>query len=437
MCFNEPNFLAYLIVFLLCSLLKSMREKSIRCERCGNRSGVLVECTGSCGTFYHRLCLQIECLDGIDWNAKKEHLCLRCRNIDITSSPDESNTYPSLDVKAKANAPQTKSTTSNARKGKLDEVEQYFDRKSSSGRGKKSTNDEGTKTELVVPTHKECIAEVEALYRQSNADLAFEEFELQYKQHFYEWSFSMATNQSILLYGLGSKISLLNSFGQYLAQEGDVMSINGYDPRVDLSQFLDYMDQMFCDRSIIQHGNPQMKSSRKGLSKKAAFIAKSFASKRSRPLFILIHNIDGAGLCNPYAQDAIATLSSNSKKYGSQLIRIVASVDNVNAAMVLWSPQVEHKFDWVSNPFSLLQIILMIKHMILTSMSLLLGVEESPHIPTLHRRSEIHASNRSIEKGQETKGHLCWCRFSGTEGSGLSCTTSYRGIASTGIFAAC
>ena len=338
-----------------------MREKSIRCERCGNRSGVLVECTGSCGTFYHRLCLQISCLDGVDWNAKKEHLCLRCRKIDITSSPDESNTYA---VKATANAPKIKPTTSNARKGKLDEVEQYFDRKKSSG-GKKSSNDDGIK-KLVVPTQKECIAEVEALYRQSNADLAFEEFELQYKQHFYEWSFSLATNQSILLYGLGSKISLLNSFGQYLAQEGDVMSINGYDPRVDLSQFLDYMDQIFCDKSVMQHGNLQIKGSRKGLPKKAASVAKVFASKRSRPLFILIHNIDGAGLSNPYAQDAIATLSANSKKDGSQLIRIVASVDNVNAAMVLFTPQVDHKFDWVSKSISIpsLDILLMIQHIL-------------------------------------------------------------------------
>ena len=49
-----------------------MLEKSIQCERCKKKKGDLVKCIGTCGTFYHRLCLQIDCVDAVDWNAKKE-----------------------------------------------------------------------------------------------------------------------------------------------------------------------------------------------------------------------------------------------------------------------------------------------------------------------------------------------------------------------------
>ena len=66
-------------------------------------------------------------------------------------------------------------------------------------------------------------------------------------------------------------------------------------------------------------------------------------------MFLLIHNIDGLGLRNPVAQNSIATLTASSNKNGLPLIRVVASVDNVNAALVLWSPEVEQKFDWVSD----------------------------------------------------------------------------------------
>jgi len=227
----------------------------------------------------------------------------------------------------------------------VEEVNQYFDKKS----GKKPKN-EGERSDLIVlPPQQECIAEVESLYRNSHVDEAFDALEVPYGEQFREWSFSMATKQSILLYGLGSKASVLSSFGEYLSDEGDVMSLNGFDPNIDLNQLLDCMDTLFCDGAASKNINSQPSAARdsnKGLAKKAASIANAFASKRIRPLFILIHNIDGVGLRNHFAQDTIATLTTNSRKDGSPLIRVAASVDNVNAAMLLWNPQVENKFDW-------------------------------------------------------------------------------------------
>ena len=236
----------------------------------------------------------------------------------------------------------------------VEEVNQLFQKNPK----KKSAKIEDKK-DLVLPTLKECVAEAEVLYQYSNLDPEFRKFEMQYKDQFREWSFLLATNQSILLYGLGSKRAVLFAFGQDISTEGDVVSLDGFDPEIDLWQFLDYIAQLFLEGDESRQSNVQTladkkyvfhstKEPRKGLIEHAAILAKRFASTRSRPLFILIHNVDGVGLRNRFAQDALATLTANSKKDGLQLIRVAASVDNINSAMTLWDTHSEDKFDWVS-----------------------------------------------------------------------------------------
>ena len=268
-------------------------------------------------------------------------MCLFCQN-DV-SHMDRRKSDMNLEFTSKINSREDNLAIASTRARKSAEVDQYF------GKKRKSSKIEGP-IDIMVPSQTECIAEVKKLFRESNVEVDFDKYEVQYQHQFYEWSFALSTSQSILLYGLGSKISVLSSFGQHLAQEGDVVSLNGYDPNIDMNEFLDCVDDMFCDdteyqQSITQH----TRDSNNWLTKRATMIAKRIASTRSRPLFLLIHNIDGAGLRNVFAQEALAILTANSNKDGSPLIRIAASVDNVNAAMVLWSPYVEHKFDWVSD----------------------------------------------------------------------------------------
>ena len=316
---------------------------TIRCETCAKGKGDLVRCGGSCGRFYHRLCLQIDILDYVGWGAKIEHLCLSCRNVGGGAHVNSKVDSSVKTSRATNDNPRLSTSKRNTQAGKrADEIDQYFGRKSG-----KASKPDGARSDLVMLSQQECTTEVEILHRQCKIDIEFDEFEVQYQQQFDEWSFSLATSQSILLYGFGSKISVLAKFGNYLAQEGDVISLNGYDPSINMSIFLSYMEDIFCDgRESYRHQHAG--DSSKGQVKMAASIAKHIASSRSRPLFVLIHNIDGIGLRNPAAQESIATLTANSNKDGSPLIRVVASVDNVNAAVMLWSPEVEHKFDWVS-----------------------------------------------------------------------------------------
>ena len=292
--------------------------------------------------------MQADCVDLVDWNKKKEHICLSCLGIDKAQAFDKKKKSAPLADTLETNDPEKASSEDMDVDTRQDtEVAQYFDRK----RPAKKTKAGGIRSELVVPSAQECVTEVKALYDESNADQELAKFEEQYHQQFDQWSFSLATKQSILLYGRGSKKSLLTSFANYLAPEGDVISLNGYDPTIDLTQFLDILDQVFCNGSgpnSTAGNNIGEKQQKYGWAKTARHIAKTFASSRTRPLFLLIHNIDGVGLRNRFAQDAISTLTVDSRKDDTPMIRVVASVDNVNAGMFLWNPQVKHKFDWVS-----------------------------------------------------------------------------------------
>lgn len=318
---------------------------TVRCETCANGKGDLLQCKGLCGNFYHRLCLQIDRLDIVGCEAKVEHFCLQCRSgNDLDAHISRGNPIVKATIVDTPNNPKVKSSKLDTHNGKfVEEVDQYFRR-----RPGKALKPDVVRSEIFMPSPQECTLAAEIIHRRDNVASEFDKFEDQHKQQFYEWSFLLATHQSVLLYGYGSKISLLGKFGNYLAEEdeGDVMSLNGYDPNFDLIASLDCLDNLFpC-------GGDSRQSEPTGLVKKASSIAKRIASSRSRPLFILIHNIDGVGLRTAEAQDSIATLTAISCKDGSPhmpLIRVVASIDNVNAAMVLWSPEVAQKFNWVSD----------------------------------------------------------------------------------------
>ena len=310
-----------------------------RCDICSKR-GVLLRCEGNCGKFFHALCVQIDHIDDDVTMNRNTQMCMKCGDANHTSREDTLSTSVSTSSKGKAPLQTT------------EEINQYFDR-----RPKKKIANTEDEIDLVVPTQKECIVETEALYDHSNIDSEYKRFEMQHTSKFRQWSFLLATNQSVLLYGLGSKRSVLTSFGQDLSNEGDVLNLDGYNPAVDLSQFFYYLSLLFLDGEESRDANTgrdecdeSAREPNKGLVKQAAYVAKHFASTRSRPLFILVHNIDGIGLRNRFSQDALATLTADSRKEkdGSPMIRIVATVDNVNSGMVLWNTQTEHKFDWVS-----------------------------------------------------------------------------------------
>jgi Origin recognition complex subunit 2 len=64
------------------------------------------------------------------------------------------------------------------------------------------------------------------------------------------------------------------------------------------------------------------------------------------PIFLVIHNIEG--LKHRISQDALAALTVNSiVPNGVNAIRIVASVDHVDASTTLWNYEALYRFNWI------------------------------------------------------------------------------------------
>lgn len=308
------------------SKLESCTEKEV-CGLCKSRKGDIVKCQGQCGRFFHRLCIQI---DRRNDDSYKDHFCLDCCTVDETTAP-QITTESTLETDGK--------------RTRTDETDQYFDKRPN----KRQSTTEGEYA-ITIPTIQKCVDKAQILHQRPDLSPSFDTIELSYQNQFKEWSYLLATKQSILLYGLGSKKAVLSAFGEALSNEGDVLNISGYDEGIDLNQLFDYIDQIFLDGRVSATIDNFLREPNDNLITKAVSIAKKFASMRSRPLFILIHTIDGVGLSDDFSQRSLQALTKSSEKDRDScpMIRIAASVDNINTAMTLWSPQVEHKFDWVS-----------------------------------------------------------------------------------------
>jgi origin recognition complex subunit 2 len=313
------------------------------CCYCPRDKGCVLACKKNCGNYFHPICLQLEQAKRrvINGKANTCDQCSSSRGNETSldhSCPDSANSSlgPSH-ITAKPEIPQTAGHV------------QYFQQT----RKKKTPKDrdEGaqSKDSITVPPIRKSIAEARKLYSAEKSEHEINLVVSQYSSQFREWAFSLSTGQSILLYGFGSKKELLESFGATLAEEGNVVAINGYDAAANLTEFFDIMIQMVCseDASVpfqTSTDSTNENETRREWASKATFIAENYSEER--PLFLLIHNIDGEKLSSHYAQEALATLTANSEKGGVPMIRIAASIDDINRSM-FWDPQTEHKFNWV------------------------------------------------------------------------------------------
>src|SRR6202022_3566477 len=133
-----------------------------------------------------------------------------------------------------------------------------------------------------------------------------------HRQQFTQWKFEIDNGYNILLFGYGSKRSIIEAFGrEELAPEMSVLVINGYYPSLSLDSIL---------TQILSHIAPESPST----TNKLQLIQKHL----SEPLAILVHSLDSPILRTAKNQQILSTLASN------KFITVVASVDHVNAALL-------------------------------------------------------------------------------------------------------
>src|SRR2546423_3109311 len=114
-------------------------------------------------------------------------------------------------------------------------------------------------------------------------------------QQFAQWKFEINHGYNILLFGYGSKRSLIEDFGrEELAEEMSVLVINGYFPNLSLDTIL---------TQILDHIAPKVSRTSDKLR-----IIETYLSE---PLALLIHSLDSPVLRLPKNQQILSTLASH------------------------------------------------------------------------------------------------------------------------------
>jgi len=179
-----------------------------------------------------------------------------------------------------------------------------------SARKKKSLTSDNTLSQLPTLTPQESTALLAGI-----SDHHAEEIEKLHDAHchqFAQWKFEIDNEYNILLFGYGSKRSLIEAFGrEELAEKMSVLIVNGYFPNLSLDSIL---------LQILEHIAPKISI----IGDKLRLIQ----THLSEPMALLIHSLDSPVLRLPKNQQILSTLAAN--KY----ITIVASVDHVNAALL-------------------------------------------------------------------------------------------------------
>ena len=191
-----------------------------------------------------------------------------------------------------------------------------------------------------------------------------------YADGFAEWRFLLSTNHSVMLHGFGSKRSLLNDFAEtVLPHDGHVLTLDGYDRTINMEGILAALVHLYLGgneprpRSLVAgaaDSDDRSAPSAIGLGivppslgspavvRRAFAIAERIATTQTIPIHVVLHNIDGIRLRYSQTQEALAMLVAASANAGKiRMIRLVSSIDHVNAPATLWSTQTRAAFGWI------------------------------------------------------------------------------------------
>ena len=226
------------------------------------------------------------------------------------------------------------------------------------GKAKKSQRPLDMEAPSSLPSIQECIEGIEKY--PLDQVIAIEKA---YKRDFEEWRFLLSTNHSLLFFGAGSKRNLLNQFcEQELDKEGYALAIDGFDSHVTVEGILDLLVTLFLDgkepipmASLEAGDHPRVGISNPWkaheLVERAIVVSRALAHAATIslvPIFLVVHNLDGESFRNTLAQESLAALLVNSNvANGVASIRLVASVDHVDASALLWNVSTSANFAWI------------------------------------------------------------------------------------------
>lgn len=138
-----------------------------------------------------------------------------------------------------------------------------------------------------------------------------------YQQHFPKWMFILNEGFNILLHGLGSKRTLLQSFHQAMLADETVLVVNGFFPSLMIKDILDSITNDILEMSITSRNFHEVVDA----------IQEELLDQPNTHIFIIIHNIDGTMLRSHKTQLVLSRLAKISQ------IHLLASLDHINAPL--------------------------------------------------------------------------------------------------------
>eukprot|EP01126_Amoeba_proteus_P003036 TRINITY_DN1098_c0_g1_i11.p1 TRINITY_DN1098_c0_g1~~TRINITY_DN1098_c0_g1_i11.p1 ORF type:complete len:249 (+),score=35.85 TRINITY_DN1098_c0_g1_i11:74-820(+) len=128
---------------------------------------------------------------------------------------------------------------------------------------------------------------------------------------FASWHCQLRCGFNLILYGLGSKRELLQSFAETIS-DGEFYQINGMNAKVDLSALLVTMTQ--------RPNLPVLDQCTE---------LENILKRRQTRVYFIINHLDGVGLRSPLSQTVVARLGRVNK------IHVIASVDHINSPLLV------------------------------------------------------------------------------------------------------
>ncbi|KAG0565424.1 hypothetical protein KC19_8G189500 [Ceratodon purpureus] len=214
----------------------------------------------------------------------------------------------------------------------------YFRVKEGSGVGKRLANriaDIGIVEEQDL---RDAIAKLSPKHEKEQAALLES-----YRTFYHKWYFQLRCGFGLLMYGFGSKKKLLEDFATSELRDGAAVVVNGYLSNVNIKHVVYTVVNTLWEARKKGKASNKAKQDSPVSSNSLVDLLGSLTDDDddSTHIYVIIHNIDGPGLRDDDVQQTLANLAS------SKHVRLVASIDNINAP-ILWDKQMaRNQFKWL------------------------------------------------------------------------------------------
>ncbi|KAJ8733351.1 hypothetical protein PYW08_001649 [Mythimna loreyi] len=151
-----------------------------------------------------------------------------------------------------------------------------------------------------------------------------------YTQLFNKWLYILSENFNIILYGVGSKRSVLQQFQKQKLNDFPCIVVNGFFPSLTIKNILETIVIDLLENSHVPSNVGDVVN-----------LIDTQLTENGIDLFLIIHNIDGTMLRNAKAQSMLASISQIKN------VHTIATIDHINAPL-LWdhTKLSRFKFTW-------------------------------------------------------------------------------------------